>query len=96
MIILASLFPTSDLAYIIFHEARSARHEIYSENGRPSHFPRESHSLGDPREPQEVSLPKFLAKRRIHDEDSPDEELLAEFSPEEIRDILAYLSIVDD
>jgi cytochrome c553 len=41
-------------------------------------------------------VPKLIAKTRIHDEDSPDEELLAELSPEEIRDVLAYLSIVDD
>jgi cytochrome c553 len=41
-------------------------------------------------------IPKFVAKIRIHDEDSPDDELLAEFSPEELRDVLAYLSIVDD
>lgn len=41
-------------------------------------------------------IPKFIAKTRIHDEDSPDDELLADFSPEEIRDIFAYLSIVDD
>jgi len=39
---------------------------------------------------------KYVKKIRIHDEDAPDDELLAEFSAEEIRDILAYLSIVDD
>ena len=39
---------------------------------------------------------KYVKKVRIHDEDAPDEELLAEFTPEEIRDILAYLSLVDD
>lgn len=33
---------------------------------------------------------------RIHDEDSPDEELLNEFSDEDLRDIFAYMSIVDD
>jgi len=39
---------------------------------------------------------KYISKVRIHDEDAPDDELLAEFSAEEIRDILAYLSIADD
>lgn len=39
---------------------------------------------------------KYISKIRIHDEDAPDDELLAEFSAEEIRDILAYLSVVDD
>lgn len=39
---------------------------------------------------------KFLKKIRIHDQDEPDEELLADFSKEELRDIFAYLSIVDD
>jgi cytochrome c553 len=38
----------------------------------------------------------FLNKKRIHDPDEPDEELLADFSKEELRDIFAYLSIVDD
>jgi len=41
-------------------------------------------------------VPKFVAKARVHDEDAPDEELLAELTPEEIRDVLAYLSTVDD
>jgi cytochrome c553 len=39
---------------------------------------------------------KYIKKIRIHDEDAPDEELLGEFSAEEIRDILAYLATVDD
>jgi cytochrome c553 len=39
---------------------------------------------------------KLLEKQRIHDPESPDQELLAEFSREEIRDILAYLSTADD
>lgn len=39
---------------------------------------------------------KFLNKIRIHDEDDPEEELLADFSREEIRDIFAYVSILDD
>jgi cytochrome c553 len=39
---------------------------------------------------------KYTKKIRVHDADAPDEELLAELSPEEIRDVFAYLSIVDD
>ncbi len=38
----------------------------------------------------------FLNHRRIHDPDDPDEELLADFSKEEIRDIFAYVSTLDD
>jgi cytochrome c553 len=34
--------------------------------------------------------------QRIHDEDSPKEELLNDFSDEDLTDIFAYLSIVDD
>ena len=32
----------------------------------------------------------------MDDEDDPDEELLDDFSDDELRDIFAYLSIVDD
>jgi len=39
---------------------------------------------------------KYRKKIRIHDEDEPDEELLLEFTDEELTDIFAYLSIVDD
>ncbi len=39
---------------------------------------------------------RLLEKQRIHDPDAPDQELLAEFSREDIRDILAYLSTADD
>ncbi len=39
---------------------------------------------------------KYLARQRIHDKDDPDEELLAAFTREEIRDILAYVSTLDD
>lgn len=39
---------------------------------------------------------KFLNGVRIHDQDDPDEELLADFSHEEIRDVFAYLSTADD
>ena len=39
---------------------------------------------------------KFLNGQRIHDKDDPDEELLKEFSEEQIRDIFAYLSTADD
>lgn len=39
---------------------------------------------------------KYLKKIRIHDEDDPDDELLADFSDAELQNIYAYLSIVDD
>ncbi len=39
---------------------------------------------------------KYVRRERIHDKDDPDDELLAEFSREEIRDIFAYLSTLDD
>ena len=39
---------------------------------------------------------KYLNKVRIHDEDAPDDELLKEFSQDELRDIFAYMSVVDD
>lgn len=39
---------------------------------------------------------KFLNGQRIHDKDEPQDELLKEFSEEEIRDIFAYLSVADD
>ncbi|MEA3275416.1 MAG: c-type cytochrome [Pseudomonadota bacterium] len=39
---------------------------------------------------------KYIAKLRIHDPAAPDDELLAEFSKEELRDIFAHLSIADD
>ena len=39
---------------------------------------------------------KYRNKIRIHDEDAPDDELLLEFSDDELRDIFAYLSTVDD
>jgi len=39
---------------------------------------------------------KFIDKQRIHDFDEPDEELLADFSEQELTDIFAYLSILDD
>ena len=39
---------------------------------------------------------KYINKVRIHDEDDPDEELLAEFSAKELQNIYAYLSFVDD
>ena len=41
-------------------------------------------------------VPKYLDGRRVHDSDSPDEEILAEFSDAELQDIFAYLSILDD
>lgn len=39
---------------------------------------------------------KYLKGVRIHDPDQPDDKLLAEFSRDELRDIFAYLSILDD
>jgi cytochrome c553 len=39
---------------------------------------------------------KYIAKLRVHDESAPDEEILSEFSRDELRDIFAYLSILDD
>ena len=39
---------------------------------------------------------KYLRRERIHDKDDPDDELLAAFAREEIRDILAYVSTLDD
>jgi len=39
---------------------------------------------------------KLRDKIRIHDDEEPNEELLDEFSDEELRDIFAYLSIADD
>ncbi len=39
---------------------------------------------------------KYVAKLRIHDESEPEDELLSEFTREELRDIFAYLSTVDD
>ncbi|MDH5766417.1 MAG: c-type cytochrome [Gammaproteobacteria bacterium] len=38
----------------------------------------------------------FIAKKRIHDTDAPDEELLADFSTTELDNIFAYLSVIDD
>ncbi len=39
---------------------------------------------------------KLRKRIRIHDPDEPDEELLDDFSDEELTNIFAYLSIVDD
>lgn len=39
---------------------------------------------------------KYLAGQRIHDQDDPQDELLADFTREELRDILAYVSTLDD
>ena len=41
-------------------------------------------------------IAKFNKKVRVHDWDDPNDEMLKEYSEEEIGDILAYLSIVDD
>ncbi|MCB1786150.1 MAG: c-type cytochrome [Chromatiaceae bacterium] len=39
---------------------------------------------------------KYIAKVRIHDPSAPDDSLLAEFSTDELRDIFAYVSTLDD
>lgn len=41
-------------------------------------------------------IPKYIDKRRLHDPDDPDDELLAAFSEDELRDMLAYISTLDD
>lgn len=41
-------------------------------------------------------VPKYLSGVRIHDPDAPDERLLAAFSEQELRDIFAYVSTLDD
>jgi cytochrome c553 len=41
-------------------------------------------------------IPKYIDKRRIHDPEDPGDELLAVFSEDELRDILAYVSTLDD
>ena len=41
-------------------------------------------------------VPKYINKVRIHDEDDPEGEFLGDFSAEELRDIFAFLSVVDD
>lgn len=38
----------------------------------------------------------FKKRERIHDEDSPNKDILDDFKEEEIRDILAYISTLDD
>ena len=39
---------------------------------------------------------KYINKERIHDEDEPDDDFLKNFTHEELQNIFAYLSIVDD
>jgi cytochrome c553 len=39
---------------------------------------------------------KYIGKLRIHDESDPEDELLSDFSREELSDIFAYLSTADD
>jgi cytochrome c553 len=39
---------------------------------------------------------KYVQGVRIHDPESPEDRLLAEFTQEELRDIFAYLSVLDD
>ncbi|MDH5735866.1 MAG: cytochrome c, partial [Gammaproteobacteria bacterium] len=38
----------------------------------------------------------FIEKKRIHDIDAPDEQLLIDFTEEELNNIFAYLSSADD
>lgn len=38
----------------------------------------------------------YIQGERLHDEDDPEEEFLKSFSEEEIRDIFAYISMLDD
>jgi len=38
----------------------------------------------------------FLSGKRLHDEDDPEEEFFKSFSHEELRDVLAYISTLDD
>jgi cytochrome c553 len=38
----------------------------------------------------------YISGKRLHDEDDPEEEFFKGFSKEQIRDILAYISILDD
>ncbi len=38
----------------------------------------------------------FISGKRLHDEDDPEEEFLKSFSHEQLQDILAYISILDD
>ncbi|PLY14154.1 MAG: cytochrome C [Sedimenticola sp.] len=41
-------------------------------------------------------IDKYRKKLRIHDEESPEDELLDDFDDEQLKDIFAYLSTVDD
>lgn len=44
----------------------------------------------------ERQVEKYNRRQRIHDPDDPDDDLLASFTAEELRDVFAYLSILDD
>lgn len=44
----------------------------------------------------ESSVQQFIEKERVHDEDEPNEEILNEFSKDELNNIFAYLSTADD
>jgi cytochrome c553 len=41
-------------------------------------------------------IPKYIDKRRIHDPSAPDDDILALFTEDELRDMLAYVSTLDD
>ena len=44
----------------------------------------------------EEAVQQFITKKRTHDEEEPNEEILSEFSEEELNNIFAYLSSTDD
>ncbi len=44
----------------------------------------------------ERQVEKYNRRQRIHDPDDPDDDLLASFSVDELRDVFAYLSTLDD
>jgi hypothetical protein len=41
-------------------------------------------------------IDKYRRGLRIHDPEAPEDDILADFTQEELGDILAYLSVVDD
>ena len=44
----------------------------------------------------EETVQQYIEKKRIHDDEAPDEEILGEFSEDELNNIFAYLSSADD
>ncbi len=41
-------------------------------------------------------IPKYINQQRIHDVDAPEDNMLAELTDEQLRDIFAYVSTLDD